>query len=83
MTQSFLKSTFSFTCEECKRSLDSTNACSGPGGSLLCTNCYSRHHGPSVRQFNEQLARRFLESVAQQSADPKKACPRCGRSCAR
>ena len=66
-----------FTCEDCRRPLDSNLMTNGPGNTIYCNNCYLRSFGPTVRQFNEEEAKRFLESTQIVSNDPKKACPRC------
>lgn len=40
-----------FTCENCKKSLDSTNFNQHNGDQILCTNCYRKMHGPQVYGF--------------------------------
>jgi hypothetical protein len=42
-----------FTCCNCKRSLESTNACDGPNNSLFCHSCYNKYFGPLTRWFQE------------------------------
>ena len=68
-----------FSCEECRRALDSNSMTEGPDGSIYCGNCYLRHFGPSVRQFDEEQARKYLEAGRTSVVtDPKqKCCPRC------
>ena len=67
-----------FSCEECRRPLDSSSMTEGPDSSIYCANCYSRNFGPTVRQFDEEQARKYLEAGQSQVTDPKqKACHRC------
>merc|ERR1719244_1954224 len=66
-----------FTCEECSRALDSSLLTTGPDQRIYCHNCYVRRFGPTVQQFNEELARRLVEAGQVKSTDPKHACPRC------
>ena len=68
-----------FSCEECRRALDSNSMTEGPDGCIYCGNCYLRHFGPSVRQFDEEQARKYLEAAhSSVVTDPKqKCCPRC------
>ena len=51
----------------------------GPDGCIYCGNCYLRHFGHSVRQFDEEQARKYLEAARSSVVtDPKqKCCPRC------
>ena len=68
-----------FSCEECRRALDSSSMAEGPDGCIYCGNCYLRLFGPSVRQFDEEQARKYLEAGRTSVVtDPKqKCCPRC------
>jgi len=66
-----------FSCEECRRALDSNLMTNGPGNTIYCNNCYTKSFGPTVRQFNEEDAKRYLESTKIVANDPKKGCPRC------
>jgi len=35
-----------FHCNDCNRSLDSTNLCDAPNGDIYCRSCYGRNFGP-------------------------------------
>jgi hypothetical protein len=35
-----------FSCNDCRRSLDSTNLNDGPDGDIYCRSCYGKHFGP-------------------------------------
>lgn len=65
-----------FSCYVCSRSLDSYNYSNGPSDEVMCHNCYNKNFGPSVRQFDEEVAQKLLNSIHIVSKDPKKACPR-------
>lgn len=35
-----------FSCNECHKSLDSTNLCDAQDGEIYCRGCYGRNYGP-------------------------------------
>ena len=66
-----------FSCQEWRRPLNSSSMTEGPDSSIYCANCYSRKFGPTVRQFDEEQARRCLEGPTPVTDPSQKGCPRC------
>ena len=68
-----------FSCEECKRSLDYLSVNEGLNNSIYCKTCYNKLFGPRVRTFDEDQARKYLESTLQSfiADSGQKGCHRC------
>ena len=63
-----------FTCCNCKRALDTSNACDGPNKDVFCNSCYTKYFGPMKRWFEVDKSNQtaIIKSVNGQG------CPRCG-----
>ena len=62
-----------FTCSDCKRSLDVSNASDGPNSDIFCNSCYGKHFGPMTRWFDNDKSNvtDIIKSVDDHG------CPRC------
>ena len=62
-----------FSCCECKRVLDVSNACDGPNKDIFCQTCYAKYFGPMTRWFDHDKSNEtdIIKSVDGQG------CPRC------
>ena len=61
-----------FTCCNCKRALDMSNACDGPNGDVFCSNCYGKYFGAMKRWFEEDKS--YNSIIKSQDGQ---GCPRC------
>ena len=62
-----------FSCCECKRVLDVSNACDGPNKDIFCQTCYAKYFGPMTRWFDHD---KYNETDIIKSVDGQ-GCPRC------
>jgi len=82
-----------FNCNECHKSLDSTNACDAPDKDIYCNACYGKKFGPKGYGFGCGAAFLHSDSLDGPSrnpaewirtdttsikASPGSGCPRCG-----
>ena len=44
-----------FTCCNCKRALDMSNACDGPNGDVFCHNCYAKYFATSQLRYSQNI----------------------------
>ncbi|CAL8115876.1 unnamed protein product [Orchesella dallaii] len=83
-----------FNCRECKKTLDSINACDAPDNDIYCRTCYAKKYGPKgygyacgsgflltdilPNEENDTQRPSYVSDTSKIKAAPGEGCPRCG-----